>query len=134
MKKFNLLSIIEDDATHLFITKKMIEMSGTVENISVYRNGKEAFDGLTATYFLNKTLPEIILLDLNMPIWDGWRFLEEFTKLPIDNKPVIYILTSSNSEEDKIQAEKYNLRQNYLIKPISLNEIKKVLTDLDLNC
>lgn len=131
MKKFDLLCIIEDDPTHLFITKKMIEMSGMVESIMVYKNGKEAYDKLKAIFLSSETLPEIILLDLNMPIWDGWQFLDEFTKIPIKTKITIYILTSSNSEEDRQRAEEYNLNGNYLIKPISLNEIKTVLEELN---
>ncbi|MEO8255341.1 MAG: response regulator [Flavobacterium sp.] len=132
MKKIDLLCIIEDDPTHLFITKKMIEMSGMVENIMVYKNGKEAYDKLEAIFISSKLLPEIILLDLNMPVWDGWQFLDEFIKIPIQNKVTIYILTSSNSEMDKKQAEKYNLNKNYLVKPITVTEIKTLLTEM--NC
>lgn len=131
MKKIDLLCIIEDDPTHLFITKKMIEMSGMVENIMVYKNGKEAYDKLKAIFISSEMLPEIILLDLNMPIWDGWQFLDEFTKIPIKTKITIYILTSSNSEEDKKNAERYNLSENYLVKPINLSELKKVLSEID---
>lgn len=127
MKKIDLLCIIEDDPTHLFITKKMVEMSGIAENIMVYKNGKEAYDKLKAIFLNNETLPEIILLDLNMPIWDGWQFLDEFTKIPIKTKIIVYILTSSNSEDDKKRAETYNLNDNYLVKPITLKEIKTIL-------
>lgn len=127
MKKIDLLCIIEDEPTHLFITKKMVEMSGIVENIMVYKNGKEAYDKLKAIFLNNETLPEIILLDLNMPIWDGWQFLDEFTKIPIKTKIIFYILTSSNSEDDKKRAETYNLNDNYLVKPITLKEIKTIL-------
>ncbi|GGA78247.1 response regulator [Flavobacterium palustre] len=109
----------------------MIEMSGMVENIMVYKNGKEAYDKLKAIFLSSEKLPEIILLDLNMPVWDGWQFLDEFTKIPIKTKITIYILTSSNSEEDKQRAEEYNLNGNYLIKPISLKEIKTVLEEIN---
>ena len=127
MKKIDLLCIIEDEPTHLFITKKMVEMSGLVENIMVYKNGKEAYDKLKAIFLNSETLPEIILLDLNMPIWDGCQFLDEFTKIPIKTKIIVYILTSSNSEDDKKRAETYNLNDNYLVKPITLKEIKTIL-------
>ena len=130
MKKIDIVCIVEDDPTQLFITKKYIELSGLVENIMVYKNGKEAYDKLKAIFTSSQKLPEIILLDLNMPIWDGWHFLEEFTKIPIESKVHIYILTSSDSEEDKRQAEKYNLNSNYLVKPIGLSQIKKVLAEI----
>lgn len=130
MKKIDLVCIVEDDPTHLFITKKYIELSGLVENIMVYKNGKEAYDKLNAIFISSEKLPEIILLDLNMPVWDGWQFLEEFTKIPIDSKIHIYILTSSDSEEDKSLALKYNLNSNYLVKPITLIELKSILEEI----
>jgi CheY-like chemotaxis protein len=129
MKKIDIVCIVEDDPTHLFITRKYLELSGIVENIMIYKNGKEAYDKLKAIFLNSESLPEIILLDLNMPIWDGWQFLEEFNKIPIEKEIKIYILTSSTSKEDQIKAAEYNLNSNYLIKPISLNEIKSVLIE-----
>ncbi|MGA9638462.1 response regulator [Flavobacterium sp.] len=131
MKKIDIICIVEDDPTQLFITKKYLELSGLVETIMVYRNGKEAYEKLKAIFMASEKLPEIILLDLNMPIWDGWHFLEEFTKIPIEYKVHIYILTSSDRQEDKEQAARYNLNSNYLIKPISLSEIKTILSEIE---
>ncbi len=127
MKKCDLLCVIEDDPTHLFITRKMIEMSGIVKDIIVYKNGKEAFDNLKAIFQSAKKLPEIILVDINMPIWDGWYFIEEFTKLPFASKLCIYILTSSNSTEDQKNALKYNLHDKLIIKPISVADIQSLV-------
>jgi CheY-like chemotaxis protein len=130
MKKIDQVCIIEDDPTHLFIIKKHLELSGLVENIIDYKNGKEAYDKLNAIITASQKLPEIILLDLNMPIWDGWQFLEEFLKIPIKSKINIFILTSSVNTEDLIQAEKFNLNGQYLVKPITLGEIKTILQEL----
>lgn len=131
MKKINLACIIEDDPMHVFITKKHIELSGYVENVMVCNNGKEAYDMLYAIITAGKKLPELILLDLNMPIWDGWQFLDSFTKIPIKQKITIYILTSSNSPEDFKKAEQYNLKSNYLIKPIDIKKLKAILENFD---
>ncbi|GIZ10347.1 response regulator [Flavobacterium sp. UMI-01] len=130
MKKIDQVCIIEDDPTHLFITKKYVELSGLVENIMIYKNGKEAYDKLKAIFISAQKLPEIILLDLNMPIWDGWQFLEEFLKIPIKSKINIFILTSSVSSEDRIQASKFNLNGKYLVKPITFSEIKSILAEI----
>jgi CheY-like chemotaxis protein len=131
MKKINIACIIEDEAIHVFITKKIIEMTGLVETLMIFSNGKEAYDKLRAIFLASEILPELILLDLNMPIWDGWQFLDEFTKIPIKTKVTIYILTSSNDPEDYKKAKKYNLLGNYLVKPISLDQLKKVLSELE---
>ncbi|MCW2120557.1 response regulator [Flavobacterium sp. 7A] len=130
MKKIDQVCIIDDDPTHLFITKKYVELSGLVENIIVYKNGKEAFDKLQAIFRASEKLPEIILLDLNMPIWDGWQFLEEFLKIPIQSKIHIFILTSSVNLDDKIQADKFNINGKYLVKPITFGEIKTMLSKI----
>jgi CheY-like chemotaxis protein len=130
MKKINLACIIEDEPMHLYITKKLLDLTGMVESLLIFNNGKEAYDKLKAIFKASEKLPELILLDLNMPIWDGWQFLDEFTKIPIQTKVIIYILTSSNNPDDLKRAESYNMSKNYLVKPISLDELKIVLSEI----
>jgi CheY-like chemotaxis protein len=129
MKKIDLVCIVDDDPMHVFITKKYIENSGHVEKILVCKNGKDAFDTLQKLIINNEKLPKIIFLDLNMPIWDGWQFLDEFTKIPVDEIISIFILTSSNDQSDLEKAKKYGLTSNYLIKPISQSQLKDILDD-----
>lgn len=129
MKKIDLACIVEDDPVHLFITKKYIELSGFVEKILVCQNGKEAYSTLKTMILNSENLPQIIFLDLNMPVWDGWQFLDEFTQIPIEQKITIFILTSSNSEEDLKRAEKYSLTSNYLVKPIDQSQLKNILAE-----
>jgi CheY-like chemotaxis protein len=129
MKKINLVCIIDDDPTHVFITKKYIELSGHVEKILVCMNGKIAFDTLYKLITDKETLPKIIFLDLNMPIWDGWQFLDEFVKIPTDENITIYILTSSNDEADLDKAYQYSLSSSYLIKPINQKQLGNILEE-----
>ena len=131
MKKISLACIIEDEPMHLFITKKMLTLTGMVDSLLIFSNGKEAYDKLKAIFLASEKLPEVILLDLNMPVWDGWQFLEEFTKIPINTKVIIYILTSSNNPDDLKRAETYNMSKKYLVKPISLEELKIVLSEME---
>jgi CheY-like chemotaxis protein len=132
MKKISLACLIEDDPLHVFIIKKFIDMDDRVSDLMVCNNGKEAFDKLSAMIKEEKQLPEVIFLDLNMPIWNGWQFLDEFAKTPITKETIIYILTSSNSPDDLSRADKYNLQAHYLIKPISIENLTKVF-DLALS-
>lgn len=129
MKTIDLACIIEDESVHLLIIKKNLELTGLIKNTLVFENGKDAFLTLKEMIQNNEKLPEIIFLDLNMPVWDGWRFLDEFTQIPIENKITIYILTSSNREEDLKRAESYQLNDKYLIKPIKQHQIKEVLNE-----
>ncbi len=130
MRKIELACIVEDDPMHLFLTKKHIELTGLVEKILVCKNGKDAYDTLKALFVNSENLPQIIFLDLNMPVWDGWQFLDEFTKIPVTQKITIYILTSSVHEEDLKRAETYSLTRNYLVKPISPEQMKTLLSEL----
>lgn len=126
MKKINTVCIIEDDPMQVFIITKMIEMTEMVENTIVFYDGKEAYDKLGDMILAGGKLPEIILLDINMPIWDGWQFLDEFTKIPGSSTTIIYILTSSNDPADLKRAETYHLSKNYLIKPIPIDQLTNV--------
>jgi CheY-like chemotaxis protein len=130
MRKIELACIIEDDPMHLFLTKKYIELTGLVEKILVCKNGKDAYDTLKALFVNSEKLPQLIFLDLNMPVWDGWQFLDEFTKIPVKEKITIYILTSSIHQEDINRAETYSLTSNYFVKPISQEQMKTLLSEL----
>lgn len=130
MRKIELACIIEDDPIHLFLTKKHIDITGLVEKILVYKNGKDAYDKLKELFVNREKLPQIIFLDLNMPVWDGWQFLDEFTKMPVTQKVEIYILTSSVHDEDIKRAKTYSLISNYLAKPISQEQMKTILLEL----
>ena len=131
MKKINLACIVDDDPLHLYITKKYIELSNIVENVLVFKNGKEAYDSLKQMLSKSENLPEIIFLDLNMPVWDGWQFVDEFTKLTLDQKVSICILSSSNSEEDTERAKHYNIISKYLVKPTTESQMKDILIEFN---
>ncbi|MBZ9631265.1 response regulator [Salegentibacter sp. LM13S] len=130
MKKINLACIIEDDPVHQLLTQNYVKLTGMVDNLMLCKNGMEAYNLLKSLITAGETVPELILLDLNMPIWDGWQFLEEFIKIPVDQKITIFILTSSINEDDFRKAEMFDLTSNYLIKPIKLEKLKSVLSEL----
>lgn len=125
----DLACLIEDDPIHVFLTEKFLGASGKVKELIRYANGEEAYFALREKFEKKTPLPELILLDLNMPIWDGWQFLEEFIKIPVEQKITIYLLTSSTSEEDLQKAESYKLTSNYLIKPITYDQLKQVFQE-----
>ena len=130
MKNINLACLIEDDPVHAFLSTKYLKMSGMIENILVLSNGQEAYEKLEAILFSGSELPELILLDLNMPVWDGWQFLDEFLKLPIDKKITIYILSSSINQEDHKKALEYNKVSNFIVKPITLETLLPILESI----
>ncbi|MFV8337717.1 response regulator [Flavobacterium sp. LB3P21] len=127
MPKIDIACIIDDDPIFVFGTKRIMEIANFCESFMIFRNGKEAFDKLKAIIIADEKLPDLILLDLNMPIWDGWQFLDEFIKIPNVNPITIYIMTSSVDPEDIEKAKTYDAVSNYLIKPITMAELKKLM-------
>lgn len=126
MKDIRQVCLIEDDPIAVLLSKKFMQLTGSIEEIIVYENGKEAYEGLKSRWNEGKQLPNLIFLDLNMPIWDGWNFLKEFKKLNILSKPNIYILTSSTSQRDRDKAKNFGLDGHYLVKPLDLKQIKEI--------
>lgn len=129
MEKINNLLLIEDNDITILITKKMIEKTGLVDNIVITKNGKDGYDYLDFCIEKQRSLPEVILLDIMMPVWDGWTFLEKIKEVDLLKKLNIYLYTSSVSDEDKKEAIKYGLEDRYLVKPMEINVIEQVITD-----
>ncbi|MGA8853768.1 MAG: response regulator [Christiangramia sp.] len=130
-QKVELACIIDDDKIYVNLVKKIIEIKKLSENLLIYKNGKEALD-----YFKeimeNATdenkLPDIIFLDLNMPVMDGWEFLNEFIKIKnnLNKKITLYVVSSSIDPRDLERARSINLVTDYLIKPIELKKFEKI--------
>ena len=133
MKKIDIACIIDDDPIFIFGTKKIMELTHFCKSFMIFHNGKDALDNLTAIIKNGEKLPEMILLDINMPVMDGWQFLDEFTKEPAPKKILIYIVSSSIDPADLEKAKHYKAVSNYIVKPITIKKLKDLLNDLDHN-
>lgn len=129
MKKIDIACIIDDDPIFVFGAKRMMQLAGFCSSFMVFNDGKKALDGLSAIVASGKSLPELILLDLNMPVMDGWQFLDEFTKIKINKKITLYIVSSSIDIEDFKKAETYEVVSNYIVKPITMETLQIILAD-----
>ncbi|HVV05386.1 MAG TPA: response regulator, partial [Puia sp.] len=100
--KLSTAGIIDDDQIYQLVMKRTIEQSGLVKDVLQFYDGEEAIDYFRKNQQSPEALPELILLDINMPYMDGWQFLDEFIKIPFkDNyKRIIYIVSSSSTTED----------------------------------
>lgn len=132
MKTIKNLTLIDDDDIFVFLTKKAVESTNLVELIKVFGNGLDAINFLKENCYNVDSLPEIILLDLSMPIMDGWQFLDQFTKLipKIDKKITIYICSSSISPSDVLLAKKNNAVSDYIIKPVTKEKLIELIKGL----
>lgn len=118
------ICIIDDDPIYQLVTKKIIEKSGYFPVVNSFTSGLEAI-----AYFKNAgLLPEVILLDIEMPIMDGWDFLNEITiiRQQFNAHTNIYIVSSSIAKEDKEKALTYDCIKGFISKPITISKIEKI--------
>ena len=127
MKKIDIACIIDDDPIFVFGAKKIMQYADFCTAFMIFHNGEEALTNLQSIIRAGEKLPDIILLDLNMPIMDGWQFLDEFTKIKIQKEITIYIITSSIDPTDVERSKAYNKVDNYIVKPITMETLKVLL-------
>ena len=123
--------LVEDNAGDVRLTQEVLKGSKVRNNLIVANNGQEALNCLHRTGKYSKTArPDLILLDLNLPVMDGREVLEKIkVDLELKRIPVV-ILTTSKAEEDIIRT--YNLHANcYVTKPVDLEQFVKVVKSLE---
>ena len=125
MMKQKTIWVIDDDMIYQIIIRKIIKKSTLFSGISTFSNGNEALNALKNILENNEILPDIILLDINMPIMDGWEFMEEIMlmKSQINKQIAFYIVSSSIAVEDKHKAKTYPDILGYLSKPVTLDDM-----------
>lgn len=116
--------IIDDDPIYKLVTKKLIENTKLFSHTKEFSNGSEAYEYFEST----EDIPEVILLDLEMPEMDGWEFLTEFCRLEkqLNKESTIYIASSSIAIEDKEKAKKFKCVKAFLSKPINLEKLETI--------
>lgn len=131
-----MIYIIDDDQLSIKLMSMLILRNEFCEKINSFLNPETALAELTENCDNIANLPDMILLDLNMPILDGWQFLDEFIHLPLQKEIPIFIVTSSIDPADKEMAKKYAMVKSYIVKPINaekLKAIKNILVRSDNN-
>ncbi|OIQ22150.1 MAG: hypothetical protein BM557_01895 [Flavobacterium sp. MedPE-SWcel] len=128
MKKINNLYVIDDDKIYHFLFKNLLKQNGINVTTTFFCNGAEAIDYIKEKKIEEQYLPDLILLDVNMPIMNGWQFLEEYTKLVTEfSRSTIYMISSSNDEVDIKKAQSFEaIVKDYYLKPICKDDLDKI--------
>ncbi|TGN19685.1 response regulator [Leptospira idonii] len=135
-KKINKISIIDDDIIYQLLAKQIIVSTELVDRVIQFYDGEEALHFFETNQEAEQEWPDIIFLDLNMPYVDGWDFLDVFAEKQFMKKKelTIYIVSSSNSLEDKEKAKEYSEVTGYYVKPVLRDDYYAIFSDyLGLN-
>ena len=129
--KYPTIMLIDDNEIDNLINQKMIEAAAISEKIFTYtsaKSGLEFLKNMEKLDMADKILPDLIFLDIDMPLMDGFQFLEEFEKLGnvAKKKCKIIMLTSSINPQDFNRSKKYENVKLYLNKPLSHESILKL--------
>jgi len=130
--KIKLACIIDDDSIYVNLIKKIIETKKLCDNLLIFNDGKDGIDYFEALLqnLDNKNIPEVILLDLNMPVMDGWEFIERFTAIrnKFEKTITLYVVSSSINKTDVDKAKSLSSVKNYLVKPVNIDELEAVFS------
>ncbi len=119
--------IIDDDPILRLIVKKMIHNIDSSVICHQFENGEKGIVAMGR--FSHTNNPVIVLLDINMPILDGWGFLDRLNEMNLDGYKNIQlcIVSSSINESDILKASQYNLVRKFLHKPLNKEDIVEIL-------
>lgn len=126
--EYEFCMLVDEDEIDNIINQKIIESNNFSKRVQVYQTGTEALDFLRKHAGSPEQLPDLIFLDINMPIMDGFQFLEEFEKLDeqIHEKCKIIMLSSSISPRDIDRAASNRFVKKYLNKPLNSRYLQAI--------
>jgi len=130
-KKYPTIMLIDDNEIDNLINQKMIEAAAIADKIYTHtgaKSGLEFLKNMEKLDIADHILPDLIFLDIDMPLMDGFQFMDEFEKLGafVKKKCKVIMLTSSINPQDYNRAKKYPNIKLFLNKPLSFETINSV--------
>jgi len=118
--------LIDDNEFVLMIGEKSITNHPSYDKVSTFENGRLAFNSLKKCVQNNEQLPDLIILDVNMPEMNGWEFLDAFAETPELADIPVYLFTAPVDTEILEKAKEFKLIKGFLSKSLPFKEIDKI--------
>jgi CheY-like chemotaxis protein len=128
--KVDCVALIDDNEVDNMINQKILESAGFAKHVYTYTSGKSALEFLKNIDrnpgFPDELIPKVVFLDINMPIMNGFSFIDSLEKLSsrIKSRLKIILLTQSDNPNDMQQAKRSKLVSSYLVKPLNAAMVK----------
>jgi CheY-like chemotaxis protein len=126
---------VDDDPITLMLYKMVISKSSFTEEIITAKNGQEALDYYNSLKVENDLCcPELVFLDLNMPVMGGWEFLDNFTRdnyNQFNEKTKVIVLSSTIDPNDIEKSKKYSMVIDFMSKPVTKEMLEGLKVRLD---
>lgn len=121
--------IIDDDDIYQYTMTAALKNLKRIDKITTFLDGAEALDFMIDNLKNEEVLPDVIFLDINMPIMDGFQFMEEYVKIKpnLGKKITIYMVSSSVDPKDIARCRKINYVSDYIVKPIKETKLKAII-------
>ena len=129
------ICVVDDDDIYQFTISKTLKSLELAKKITVFSDGEEALNFMLDNLNNENELPDVILLDINMPIMDGFQFMSEYVKIKpkVGKNITIYMVSSSVDPVDIERAKSISEISDYIVKPIKRGELKSILEKLEEN-
>lgn len=120
--------LVDDDYIALLLAEKRIRKDNFADIVSNYQDPREAISDINLNKDITAWLPDIIFLDINMPLLDGWAFLNKIRDMKLAKMPFIFMLTSSDSVADRLRASTYiGIVHGFFTKNLDSNKLLATL-------
>ena len=132
-RKLRTVMLVDDDPALNWISTKIIELGGYADRIIDFTNPLDGIEYLKSNSREGSQLPCVLFLDINMPYMNGWDFLTELKIISpeLPKTTLIYILTSSDFNEDVEKSKSFTELSGYFVKPLAPEYFEKVFSELD---